>query len=628
MAGTKQPDERYFHHVKKAWEALPQIDPRESVLPAEVLESWKRCVACGLEKSQADRNAAAMLESFEKKTGRQDAAGGRHAFRIQAGEHEAIFTAVELRSGGRPNQSLSEKRIGTNAAALAFRLQRGVFVNGPEHYAEALHGKYTYAEPIFDTHRQMCGVCSVSSGDYQTTVRMSELVHILACIGNAIYWMEQDVRARGNAVASLLEKVPQGVVYIDRKNVIKYFNRRAMEIFGLKDTSQERVIFTRCIALIWNVVGEGRQSAIVDYQNNKKKVNITAIPLSDNRYEKLLLLEENRSFPAESPRKQAQWVFDDIQTVNARMIRAKKMAAVAAPYNVPVMLVGKSGSGKELFAQSIHNASSRRNGPFVALNASAIAPNLVESTLFGYERGAFTGASQDGKIGYFEAASGGTLFLDELDSVPFDVQTKLLRALSSRQIRRVGGTEDIPVDVRIISAGRVDVLALTEENAFRADLYYRLSPVKIHIPSLAERREDIPALTRSFLEKETSTLSLPCPTVSKEFMACLAAYDWPGNVRELHNVLRHALVFLDPERPTLEPELLPDYMLQELHSRQPVPESTDAEDESVLRLAGIVAVCESLRRNHGNAEQTGKRLGISTATVYNYMAKARRYGLM
>lgn len=171
------------------------------------------------------------------------------------------------------------------------------------------------------------------------------------------------------------------------------------------------------------------------------------------------------------------------------------------------MLVGASGSGKEMFAQSIHNASSRRNGPFVALNASAIAPNLVESALFGYERGAFTGASQDGKTGYFEAASGGTLFLDELDSVPFDVQTKLLRVLSSKRARRIGGTEDIPVDVRIISAGRVDVTALIERHAFREDLYYRLSPDKIRIPPLAARRKDIPILARSFLEKETKALA-------------------------------------------------------------------------------------------------------------------------
>ena len=627
MIGAGQTDERYFAHVRECWAALPQISPRERTVPAEILASWKRCADSGLTPQEASQRVQAMMSTFQDKTGREAAArSGCHAFSFGTGAQRVLISVVEFPPGQQENPTIAEDQIGTNAAALASRLGRGVFVNGPEHYAQALHNRYTYAEPIFDTRQRVCGVCSISSGSRQAAMEMRALVHILACIGSTIYWMELDSRVRENSLATLLNKVPQGVVYIDRKNVIRHFNRAALEVFGLKNTSEDSVIFARCVALICNSISEGKQSAIIDYRNNKKELDITAISLSDSPYEKLFLMEERGHTPAQTAGQQARWRFEHILTVTPALKQAKERAAQAAAYHVPVMLVGKSGVGKEMFAQAIHNASMRSKGPFVALNASAIAPSLVESALFGYERGAFTGASQEGKQGYFEAASGGTLFLDELDSIPFDVQTKLLRAISSKRIRRVGGSEYIPVDVRLISAGRVDVLQLAREGTFREDLYYRLSPVKILIPDLSQRREDIPLLVRSFLEREARKLAIPCPEPSQAFLDCLKRHDWPGNVRELHNALRHALVFLEPGQLSLEPDMLPDF-LQNGEGEKPSRQEAADGEESVLKLAGMVAVCETLRRSGGNAEQAGKRLGLSTATVYNYMARARRCGL-
>lgn len=388
MTEIKQRDERYFEYVRNAWAALPKIEPRNTAVSIEILESWQRCVACGLEKSKASRNAGVILGHAETKDDSEATMpAGHHSFHICVGEHQAFVSLIELQRDGKQNKFITEEEIGTNAISLAYRMQSGIFVNGPEHYAEALHDQYSYAEPIFDAHRKMCCICCVTSNNYQTTVRMSFLVHVLSCIGNSICWMDLNTQAQESAIVSALDAVPQGVVYIDRKNVIKYFNRRALEVFGLKKSGKDIVIFNRCMALIWNVVGEGCQSAIVDYQDKKKEVNITAIPFSGQKYEKLFLLEEKHASLTETLRKQAKWDFDDIQTINAKMNRAKQMAATAAPYDIPIMLVGQSGVGKEMFAQSIHNASSRRDGPFVALNTSAIAPNLVESTLFGYERG-------------------------------------------------------------------------------------------------------------------------------------------------------------------------------------------------------------------------------------------------
>lgn len=625
MAENRHLDAHYLNYVRTCWAALPDLSEAErgGRIPPEILASWKRCISYGLDPS-ALRGSADIFR-------RDDGSASHHHFSFGTGSNRLTISVLDLSAQNPSLQGLAETQLGTNASALAYHLRRGVYVSGPEHYARALHDRFCYAEPIFGRTGQISGICCASSGSYQATQKASGLIHTLACIGNSIHWLELDTRTQNNAISAILDQIPLGVVYIDHQNVIKHYNKQALSIFGLKSTGEDSVLFIRSIACLCNAVNGNRQSAIVEHQNVRKEIYATAFPLSDSSHEKLILLEDRETAPAPPPKKRVGFTFSAFHTKSAKMRRAKQVAETAAHYDVPVMLIGKSGTGKEAFAQAIHNASSRGNGPFVALNAGAIAPNLVESTLFGYERGAFTGASQNGRIGYFEAASGGTLFLDELDSMPFQVQTKLLRALSSRKIRRVGGTEDIPIDVRIISAGRIDVLDLTKSGDFREDLYYRLSPVKVHIPSLAERREDIPRLAMEFLAKETRALAIPCPTLSESAARRLCAHTWPGNVRELHNVLRHALVFLSPEDAALTDQHLPEYLSQAADEAPPGPEgdvsAKDAAEESALKLAGIIAVRETLRRNQGNAELTGRQLGISVATVYNYMARARRYGL-
>ena len=621
VADNRHLSEHYLNHVRVCWAALPDLmeAQRSGRIPPEILSSWKRCIAYGLDP--------AALQSKAKK----DSSAVQYTFSFGDGPNRLTLSVLDLSAQDPSLQGLAENQMGTNAAALAYRLRRGVYVSGPEHYAKALHDQFCYAEPIFGRTGQISGICCASSGSYQSTQKVSGLIHTLACIGNSIHWMELDTRTQDNAISAILEQIPQGVVYVDRKNIIKYYNKRALSIFGLKQSGEDSVLFMRSVAYLSNAVTGNRQSAIVEHQNIRKEIYVTAIPLSDNQHEKLILLENRDAAPTPARQSCVGFTFSGIHTNSSKMIHAKQIAETAAPYDVPIMLIGKSGVGKEVFAQAIHNASGRRYGPFVALNVGAIAPNLVESTLFGYERGAFTGASQNGRTGYFEAASGGTLFLDELDSMHLQVQTKLLRALSSRKIRRVGGSEYIPIDVRLISAGRTDVLEMTKNGGFREDLYYRLSPVKLRIPSLAERREDIPQLAREFLEKETQSLAIPCPSLSGPATERLCAHAWPGNVRELHNVLRHALVFLSPAEAELTDRHLPDYLFQPPEVPPSGPEGTageeDVEEESVLKLAGIIAVCETIKRNQGNAEATGRQLGISVATVYNYMAKARRYGL-
>jgi transcriptional regulator with PAS, ATPase and Fis domain len=212
-----------------------------------------------------------------------------------------------------------------------------------------------------------------------------------------------------------------------------------------------------------------------------------------------------------------------------------------APYNTNVLITGESGTGKELIARAIHDESPRRDRPFIAINCGAIPDNLLESELFGYEKGAFTGAEKE-KKGKFELAEGGTLFLDEVGELSKSAQLKLLRVLQERETVRLGGVKIIPVDVRIVAATNRDLKVAVKDGSFREDLYYRINVFPIHLPPLRERKEDIPLLIKHFLAKFSVKLERSIPNVEKDATAILCDYDWPGNVRELKNVIEAAVI--------------------------------------------------------------------------------------
>lgn len=239
----------------------------------------------------------------------------------------------------------------------------------------------------------------------------------------------------------------------------------------------------------------------------------------------------------------AKYSFSDIvaQDVVMKQLIAKAIRYAQVEGNV--LLTGETGTGKELFVQSMHNASPRRDKPFVAVNCAAFSEQLLESELFGYTEGAFTGASKGGKTGLFELAQGGTIFLDEIGELPMRFQAKLLRVIQEKEIRKIGGDEFIPVDVRIMSATNQNIPQLIEKGLFRRDLYYRINLLTIHIPSLRERKEDIPLIFKRFVEKKSKALNIVEPMVEKEAMDALMRYSWPGNIRELRNVAERAVIF-------------------------------------------------------------------------------------
>ena len=239
----------------------------------------------------------------------------------------------------------------------------------------------------------------------------------------------------------------------------------------------------------------------------------------------------------------AKYSFSDIVTEQVEMKQLVAKALRYAHVEGNVLLTGETGTGKELFVQSMHNASPRRDKPFVAVNCAALSEQLLESELFGYTEGSFTGAQKGGKTGLFELAQGGTIILDEIGEMPIRFQAKLLRVIQEREIRKIGGDEFIPVDVRIMSATNQNIPDLIEKGLFRRDLYYRINLLTLHIPPLRERLDDIPAIFKRFVERKSKALNIVPPMVEKDALECLKGYSWPGNIRELRNVAERAVIF-------------------------------------------------------------------------------------
>lgn len=318
--------------------------------------------------------------------------------------------------------------------------------------------------------------------------------------------------------------------------------------------------------------------------------------------------------------------FPEIVTKDKRFIKVLGQARRAAQTNATIMIQGESGTGKELVARAIHKHSKRNAGPFVAVNCGAIPANLIESELFGYEAGAFTGAARQ-KKGKFEIANGGTLFLDEIGDLPLELQVKLLRALQEREIERVGGSHPIPVDVRIVTATHCQLQEMVEKGSFREDLYYRLNVVPVELPALRERTDDFPVLVDHFMRRSSENLGIEQPVMTEEAMAHLKSYDWPGNIRELENTMERVLIFVDDgyvDVNDLPRNISKHYNMQK--TSQPTTglvnlsafndvASFDNYEKEIIELA---------LKKHGSFNAAGKALGLTHKTV---AAKARKYGL-
>ena len=299
--------------------------------------------------------------------------------------------------------------------------------------------------------------------------------------------------------------------------------------------------------------------------------------------------------------------FGGLIGISPKMQRVYKLIEKVSQHNYPILIMGESGTGKELVARSIHFSGPRRHKPFVPVDCSALVPTLIESELFGYVKGAFTGAMHT-KQGLFEVANEGTLFLDEIGDLPVDLQAKLLRALQEREVKPVGSTERIPVHVRVITATNRDLETAIRAAAFRQDLYFRLNVVQIKLPPLRERKGDIPLLVNSFLEK-FSDPQRPVRTISEDAMRRLMAYDWPGNVRELENAIERAVAL--GSGPIVHVGDLPSNL--QCASAERLPENDELAPLEELERR---AIFRALRETGGDKLAAARLLGIGKTTLY------------
>jgi PAS domain S-box-containing protein len=314
-----------------------------------------------------------------------------------------------------------------------------------------------------------------------------------------------------------------------------------------------------------------------------------------------------------------RYTFDSILGTNPVILNLKKEALRAAATNFPVLITGESGTGKEMFAQAIHNGSLRRLHPFVRLNCASIPRDLLESELFGYEKGAFTGAGTSGKYGKLELANKGTVFLDEIGDMPYEMQPKILRVLEEKELERIGGVAPVKSDFRLIAASNQPIEEMVSEGRFRKDLFYRLNVIRFHIPPLRERRDDIIPIAKHLLAGMAANTSFPEIKIHPAAEAVLLNYDWPGNIRELVNVLSRVTCLL--ERDTIQPYDIPFFLRS---GKEAAGGAVRTSLEGVMDAAEKDAIVSALASAGNNKTAAAALLRIHRTHLYK---KMKKYGL-
>ncbi|MBI5492192.1 MAG: sigma-54-dependent Fis family transcriptional regulator [Deltaproteobacteria bacterium] len=388
---------------------------------------------------------------------------------------------------------------------------------------------------------------------------------------------------------------------------------------ALKDHDPEAlVVMITAYASVETAI-EAMKAGAADYI--LKPFNNDAIRLSIKKALKLRSLEnENRLLKKDLKRK---YGFSNIVGTSPRMSEIYGFIESIASTKSNVFITGESGTGKELVARAIHYESDRKDRPFVAINCGAIPENLLESELFGHQKGAFTGAVAN-KEGLAEQADGGTLFLDEISELPLHLQVKLLRFIQERSFRRVGGNGDICVDIRLVAASNRDIESEVKSGRFREDLFYRLNVIRIDLPPLRDRKEDIPALSKFFMEKFSKDLGKPINRISEEAMRLLVDYDYTGNVRELENIMERAVAF--ESSGSITPECLPDYVRQRRKDSVADPKAHPLMEgkvdlEKTVEEFEKTIILDALKKTGGVKKKAAELLGLSFRSMRYKLSK-------
>ena len=460
---------------------------------------------------------------------------------------------------------------------------------------------------------------------------------------NDIMKMLDVTQHKVEAMEIIFESLKQGIVVLDENNIVTLANKSYEEMMGIPreellgrdardviENSRMHIVLKTGVPELADLQSvKGRQVVVNRVPIFKDDVIIGAIgeAMFKDISEVGALLQKDNVFNYVSARNETaikkqsadRHTFDTIIGRSRAMVQAKNLAAKAAQSDSTVLILGESGTGKELFAHAIHNASKRRAMPLVPINCAAIPADLLESELFGYEEGAFTGAKRGGKKGKFELADEGTIFLDEIGDMPLAMQAKLLRIMQDKTFERVGGEKTLTCDVRIIAATNKPLLEMVQNNTFREDLYYRLNVISIQVPPLRERKEDIGELIDILIPRVCHDLGIPLKQFAPETLTLLREYNWPGNVRELINMLEQLSATVSC--PVITPRNLPPLDLFKSSHDKSLKRTTSGKIKETFVSSERDCIAETLRCTKGNKALAAKVLGIHRSTLYEKMKK-------
>jgi transcriptional regulator with PAS, ATPase and Fis domain len=531
--------------------------------------------------------------------------------------------------------------LGNTAIYTSIKYLKPIQLVGNEHYLYN-YGDWTCSSSPIIVNGKLIGAISMKGYSKHTHLHtLGMVVAATKSIEGQLLILEKNIKLKNSLKyqQAVSEFIDSGFIAIDNKGTITFLNNAGAQILNL---NAEETIGIPVASLfgedsdILSVLNTRKGYETKEFKKYDKKSKITlhlvktANPILDENnniigvIEKFSKIKTINKMIRNFVGNYGKFTFDDIITEDYAMQKAIKLAKIAANSDSKVIVYGESGTGKELFVQSIHNASNRKKESFIALNCSAIPNELIESELFGYESGSFTGASKEGHLGKFEMANGGTLFLDEIGDMPLHMQVKMLRCIQNNQISRIGSSDIIDLDVRIICATNKNLMDECKKGNFREDLYYRLNVLSIVIPPLRERKGDIRLLVSHFITKLNLKLGKNIKYVSDNALMLMEKYDWPGNVRELENIMERAVNLCEGDMIDIDDlsENITNYKYKSINGfAENKSKRAAAIDMSPVEEVEYNMLFEALISSHGNISKAAKILGISRNTIYSRVTK-------
>ena len=631
-----------------------RMDIDTAVIPQDILNSWQHCHDLGLNPFK--KPAPPVLSPDELQTLLDDNKNLIHAglplidnfkkfipvtrFLVCLFDRQGYLLEVradneykKLAQSTRltPGALWTEETVGANSFASVMATKKPVQYFGPQHYNRAYHGETASSAPIFDPQGKFIGGISLVSNYYGANPHTLVLaVSIAQAIENSIKIKEalEAAQIANSYQQAVISAIPEAMIAFDPAGRVTMINENALKMLRLTknaDGRHIREILDADNPDFFSIV-EGNKMAtdaevriVSKYVDNDFTVSSSPIHCSQGRIiGKIIILNELKrvkKLVAKMIGAKANFHIADICGNHPRFLKTVEHVQIAAKSDSNVLLLGESGTGKDVFAQAIHNAGARKNGPYVAINCASIPRDLIASELFGHSEGAFTGSRRGGNTGKFELADGGTIFFDEIAETSLEFQVALLRVVEERSIVRVGGANVRPVDVRIVAATNKNIMEEIRKGTFRSDLYYRLNVFTIETIPLRDRKDDIPLLIDSFIRKYGSALDKKVNRIHDNVLKILKNYPWPGNIRELQNVIERMMNVAQGHEMTLD--LVPDEILHWQYKGEPQAETGSAKDrekEAIIRLMKM-----DVPRN-----KIAEKMNMARSTFYR---KLKEHGL-